>query len=127
MLFSGPTSCPRTDCKWLLPSHVTNLTPLIDINFSSAKKQKTFDNRFLISFVVHGLINFSILCSTIFISLLSFCLIIFIISFMVFKAVSNSQSNGIRNRTLYFRLSQLGHKPVVLSLVCHILTVMSQI
>src|SRR6218665_1095745 len=48
MVFSGPTSCTQTGCKWLLPSHVTNMCyrPLADMDFSSARKRwKTFDSR----------------------------------------------------------------------------------
>src|SRR6218665_168380 len=48
MVFSGPTSCTQTGCKWLLPSHVTNMCyrPLADMDFSSARKRwKAFDSR----------------------------------------------------------------------------------
>ena len=38
----GSRSCTESDCQWLLPAHVTNLSfrPIAAMNFRSAKKQK---------------------------------------------------------------------------------------
>lgn len=127
MFFSGPTSCTQTDCKWLLPSHVANLTyrPLADMDFSSAKKRKkTFDSCLTADSSFPSMCVFSPTGASFTApssgSSVSTCKPS---TSSALSTASSSKSSTTASPTqseideFYFGLSQCGHKPALLSVV----------
>ena len=123
MVFSGPTSCTQTGCKWLLPSHVTNMCyrPLADMDFSSARKRrKTFDSRLdagsSASSVVSSCQPSTSSAGSSASSVAPTCLAT-TASAPAAKTSASATPSASEIDDFYLKLSQCGHKPALLSLV----------